>query len=111
MSPCVRRAVVGNLNRRMGEERVRRRRTNGGSGRKHELTAPCDEGSRHFGKRAYSCQWMGGLKGRQIWALVDGHWICVASRESEKGRVIPLRDISVGGVKIPVDFINVSREW
>jgi hypothetical protein len=54
---------------------------------------------------------MGGLKGRQIWALVDGQGIGVASREGEKGRVIPLRDISVGGVKIPVDFINVSREW
>jgi hypothetical protein len=54
---------------------------------------------------------MGGLKGRQIWALVDGQGIGVASSEGEKGRVIPLRDISVGGVKIPVDFISVSREW
>ena len=32
------------------------------------------------------------------------------SREGEKGCVIPYRDVSVGGVKIPIDVVLVARE-
>ncbi len=50
------------------------------------------------------------MKFRQIWALEDGEGIAIVSSEGEKGRVIPRRDISPGGVKIPIDFILVGRE-
>jgi hypothetical protein len=50
------------------------------------------------------------LKGCQIRALEDGQGIGIVSSKGEKGRVIPLRDISLGGVKIPIDFILVARE-
>ena len=53
---------------------------------------------------------MRNLKGGEIWAMVDGQGVGVMSSEGEKGRVIPLRDISLGGVKIPIDFILVARE-
>ena len=49
-------------------------------------------------------------KSRQIWALEDGEGIAIVSSEGEKGRIIPRRDISPGGVKIPIDFILVARE-
>ena len=32
------------------------------------------------------------------------------SREGEKGCVIPYREVSVGGVKIPIDVVLVARE-
>ena len=100
----------------MREERERRRRTvagrsSGGSGRKLKFASPFDDGSRHFGERANICRWIGGLKGRQIRTRVDSQGIGIASSEGENGRVIPFRDIGVGGVKIPVDFILVAREW
>jgi len=50
------------------------------------------------------------LKGGQIWALEDGQRIGIVSSEGEKGHVIPRRDISLGGVKIPIDVILVARE-
>jgi hypothetical protein len=50
------------------------------------------------------------LKGCQIQALEDGQGIGIVSSEGEKGRVIPLRGISLGGVEIPIDFILVARE-
>ncbi len=89
---------------RRGEEQRKQRK-------KAEVRAPFDDGSRHFGERANICRWIGGLKGRQIWTRVDSQGIGIASSEGEKGRVIPFRDIGVGGVKIPVDFILVAREW
>jgi len=54
--------------------------------------------------------WIRSLKGCQIRALEDGQGIGIVSSEGEKGRIIPLRDISSGGVKIPIDFILVARE-
>ena len=42
--------------------------------------------------------------------MVDGQGVGVMGREGEKGRLIPFRDISVGGVKIPIDFVLVDRE-
>ena len=53
---------------------------------------------------------MRNLKGGEIWAMVDGQGVGVMSRKGEKGRVIPLRDTSLGGVKIPIDFVLVARE-
>ncbi len=50
------------------------------------------------------------MKGCQIQALEDGQGIGIVSSEGEKGRVIPFRDISVGGVIILVNFIPVPRE-
>ena len=91
----------------MREERARRHRTvagrssggSGGSGRKLKFASPFDDGNRHFGERANICRWIGGLKGRQIRTLVDSQGIGIASSEGEIGRVIPFRDISIGGVK------------
>ena len=50
------------------------------------------------------------MKFRKIWAMVDGQGVGVMSREGEKGCVVPYRDVSVGGVKIPIDVVLVSRE-
>ncbi len=50
------------------------------------------------------------MKGCQIRALEDGQGIGIVSSEGEKDRVIPLRDISLGGKEIPIDFILVARE-
>jgi hypothetical protein len=50
------------------------------------------------------------LKGCQIRALEDGEGIGIVSSEGEKGHIIPPRDISLGGVKIPIDFILVAWE-
>jgi len=56
------------------------------------------------------CSWIRSLEGCQIRALEDGQGIGIVSSDGEKGRIIPLRDISSGGVKIPIDFILVARE-
>ncbi len=50
------------------------------------------------------------MEGCQIRALEDGQGIGIVSSEGEKGRVIPFRDISVGGLIISVNFIPVLRE-
>ena len=50
------------------------------------------------------------MKGCQIRALEDGKGIGIVSSEGKKGRIIPRRDISSGGVKIPIDFILVAWE-
>ena len=122
MSPYRRRSVCSGASRRRQEERrgetekrLRRCRTaagrsRGGSGRKHKRATPFDDGSRHLVERANKCSWIRSLKGGQIWALEDGQRIGIVSSEGEKGHVIPRRDISSGGVKIPIDFILVARE-
>ena len=50
------------------------------------------------------------MKGCQIRALEDGKGIGIVSSEGKKGHKIPCRDISPGGVKIPIDFKLVARE-
>ena len=50
------------------------------------------------------------MKGRDIGAMVDGERVAVVSGEREKSRVVPLRDINLGGVKIPIDFIPDARK-
>ena len=50
------------------------------------------------------------MKGGQIRALEDGEGIGIVSSEGEEGRIIPRRDISPGGVKIPIDLVLVPRE-
>ena len=122
MSPYRRRSMCVGASRRRQEERrgetekrLRRRQTaarrsRGGSGRKHKRATPFDDGSRHLVERANNCSWIRSLKGCQIRALEDGQVIGIVSSEGEKGRVIPLRDISSGGVKIPIDFILVARK-
>ena len=62
---------------------------------------PFDDGSRHLVERANKSSWIRSLKGGQIRALEDGQGMGIVSSEGEKGRVIPHRDISLGGVKIP----------
>ena len=119
MSPYRRRSVCVGASRRKRrgetEKRLRRRQTaagrsHGGSGRKHKRATPFDDGSRHLVERANNCSWIRSLKGCQIRALEDGQGIGIVSSEGEKGRIIPLRDIRSGGVKIPIDFILVARE-
>ena len=85
-------------------------RSSGGSRRKLKLSSPYDEGSWNLGERANKCRRVRDLKFRKIWAMVDGQGVGVMSREGEKGCVIPYRDVSVGGVKIPIDVVLVSRE-
>ena len=109
---------IGTSRRRQEERRgetLRRRQTaagrsRGGSGRKHKRASPFDDRSRHFVERANVCSWSRSLKGCQIRALEDGQGIGIVSGKGEKGRVIPLCDISSGGVKIPIDFILVAQE-
>jgi hypothetical protein len=122
MSPYRRRSVSVGTSRRRQEERqgetekrLRRCRTaagrsRGGSGRNQKRASPCDDGRRHFVERANICSWIRSLKGCQIRALEDGQGIGIVSSEGEKGRTIPLCDISLGGVKIPINFILVARE-
>jgi hypothetical protein len=122
MPPYRRRSMCVGVSRRRQEvrrgeteKRLRRRQTaagrsRGGSGRKHKRATPFDDESRHFVERANKCSWIRSLKGCQIRALEDGQGIGIVSSEGEKGRVIPLRDISSGGVKNPINFILVARE-
>jgi hypothetical protein len=85
-------------------------RSSGGSRRKLKLSSPYDEGSWNLGERANKCRRVRDLKFRKIWAMVDGQGVGVMSREGEKGCVVPYRDVSVGGVKIPIDVVLVARE-
>ena len=50
------------------------------------------------------------MKFRKIWATVDGQGVGVMSRKGEKGCVVPNCDVSVGGVKILIDVVFISRE-
>ena len=84
-------------------------RSNGGSRRKLKLSSPFDDGSWNLGERANNCRRVRNFKLGEIWAMVDGQGVGVMSREGEKGCVIPSCDISVGGVKIPIDFVLVAR--
>jgi hypothetical protein len=53
---------------------------------------------------------MRDLKGRNIGALVDGKRVTVVSGESEKSRVVPLGNVSLQRVKIPIDVVLVARK-
>jgi hypothetical protein len=92
-----------------------RRRTTGLRGRRGtrqrlKLVSPLKNGRRDLGERANNRRRMRHLKGRDIGAMVDGERVAVVSGESEKSRVVPLRDISLGGVKIPIDFIPDAQK-
>jgi hypothetical protein len=92
-----------------------RRRTTGLRGRRGtrqrlKLVSPLKNGRRDLGERANNRQRMRHLKGCDIGAMVDGERVAVVSGESEKSRVVPLRDISLGGVKIPIDFIPDAQK-
>jgi hypothetical protein len=92
-----------------------RRRTTGLRGRRGtrqrlKLVSPLKNGRRDLGERANNRRRMRHLKGRDIGAMVDGERVAVVSGESEKSRVVPLRDISLGGVKIPIDFKPDARK-
>jgi hypothetical protein len=50
------------------------------------------------------------LKGRNIGAWVDDNRVAVVSGERDKSRVVPLRDGSRRGVKIPIGVVLVARK-
>ena len=102
------------LRRRMGKKGSRRRPT-GWRGRRGtrerlKLVSPLKNGRRDLGERANNHLRMRHLKGLDIRAMVDGERVAVVSGESEKSRIVPLRDINLGGVKIPIDFILDARK-
>jgi len=51
---------------------------------------------------------MKNLEGRNIGAVVDGERVTAVSGESEKSRVVPLRNISRRRVIIPIDVVLVA---
>ncbi len=50
------------------------------------------------------------MKDSEIGTLVDGERMAVVSGERKKSRVVPRRDISRRGVKIPIDVVLVARK-
>ncbi len=110
MSPCRRRARRGETEKRLRGRRAAAGRSRGDGRRDQKRASPFDDGRRDFAERANSGSWIRSLKGGQIRALEDGKGIGIVSSEGEKGRIIPRRDISPGGVKIPIDLILVPRE-
>jgi hypothetical protein len=98
----------------MGKKGRRRRPTGwrGGRGTRErlKLVSPLKNGRRDLRERANNRRRMRHLKGLDIGAMVDGERVAVVSGESEKSRIVPLRDINLGGVKIPIDFILDARE-
>ena len=100
----------GETEKRLRIHRTTAGRSRGGGGRNQKRASPFDDGRRHFVERVNICSWIRSLKGCQIRALEDGQGIGIVSSEGEKGRIIPLRDIRSGGVKIPIDFIIVARK-
>ena len=102
------------LRRRMGKKGSRRQ-TNGlrgrrGTRRRLKLVSPLKNGRRDLGERANNRRRMRHLKGLDIGAVVDGERVAVVSGESEKSRIVPRRDINLGRVKIPIDFILDARK-
>jgi hypothetical protein len=89
-----------------GKEGKRRR----GTRQQLKLVSPLKNGRRDLGEKANNRRRMRHLKGRDIGAMVDGERVAVVSGEREKSRVVPLRDINLGGVKIPIDFIPDARK-
>jgi hypothetical protein len=92
-----------------------RRRTTGLRGRRGtrqrlKLVSPLKNGRRDLGERTNNRRRMRHLKGRDIGAMVEGERMVVVSGGSEKSRVVPLRDISLGGVNKPIDFIPDARK-
>jgi hypothetical protein len=108
MSPCRRRARRGESEKRVRRQQTAAGRSRRGGRRNQKRTSPFDDGRRYFAEWANSGSWIRSLKGCQIRALEDGKGISIVSSEGEKGRIIPRRDISSGGVKIPIDFILVA---
>jgi len=53
---------------------------------------------------------MRDLEGRNIGAVEDGERLTVVSGESEKSRVVALRNVSRRGVIIPIDVVLVARK-
>jgi hypothetical protein len=50
------------------------------------------------------------LKDSEIGTLVDGERMAVVSGESKKSRIVPRRDVSHRGVKIPINVVLVARK-
>jgi hypothetical protein len=98
----------------MGKKGCRRRTTGlrgrRGTRQRQKLVSPLKNGRRDLGERTNNRRRMRHLKGRDIEAMVEGERMAVVSGESEKSRVVPLRDISLGGVKLPIDFIPDARK-
>jgi hypothetical protein len=110
MSPYQRRARQGETEKRLRRHRTAAGRSRGGGRRNQKRASPFDDGRWHFVERANLGSWIRSLKCCQIRALEYGQGIGIVTSEGEKGRIIPRRDISSGGVKIPIDFILVARE-